>query len=160
VKRWQKLGLAALAMALIVGLIIEAVQGMQVKREDFTATDLSGKQWSLAEHRGKGPILLNFFSTTCSPCAQEFPELVKLQQEYRSQGLQVVLIAREDAASLRTIPALAEAPMTLLTDSGHVFDRYGINAIPHTIFFDRSGQVATEIQGYDSSALAALEKQL
>lgn len=33
-------------------------------RPNFTATDLDGRSWSLAELRGRQPVIVSFFSLT------------------------------------------------------------------------------------------------
>jgi thiol-disulfide isomerase/thioredoxin len=50
---------------------------------------IDGRDFHLADYKGK-VVLLNFWATWCPPCRQEIPELIKLQREYRSQGLQIV----------------------------------------------------------------------
>lgn len=41
-------------------------------------------------------LVLNLWATWCKPCLQEFPELLKLQREYRTKGLEVVFISIDD----------------------------------------------------------------
>jgi thiol-disulfide isomerase/thioredoxin len=41
-------------------------------------------------------LVLNFWATWCKPCIEEFPHLVKLQQQYASRGLNVVFISVDD----------------------------------------------------------------
>src|SRR5271167_4426157 len=55
----------------------------------FTLVDLSGKKVSLADYKGKA-VLLNFWATWCGPCKIEIPWLVKLRDQYKSQGFEVL----------------------------------------------------------------------
>jgi peroxiredoxin len=61
----------------------------------FTLADLSGHKIDLAAYRGKA-VLLNFWATWCAPCREETPEFIRLQNEYRSQGLRVIGISLDD----------------------------------------------------------------
>jgi hypothetical protein len=70
------------------------------------------------------------------------------------------MVTQEDAAILRPFPHITQAPVTVLTGAGHVFNLYGIKAIPYTIFFNAQGEVAAEIEGFNEAALDALEKHL
>ncbi len=70
------------------------------------------------------------------------------------------MLARETAEELKAIPLLATAPVTILPDAGAVFDSYGVHAIPHTVFLDRSGNTAERIEGYSANALDGVEKRL
>jgi hypothetical protein len=58
-----------LVVVLLVGavLIWDMLSGAGVgsdTRPAFSGTTLQGEPWSLAEHRGKRPVLVSFFSTT------------------------------------------------------------------------------------------------
>ncbi len=85
---------------------------------------------------------------------------MELQQKYGHRGLKVVLLARESADEIKAMPFLATAPVPILADAGAVFDSYGVNAIPHTVFLDRDGNTAERIEGYADKALDGIEKQL
>lgn len=40
--------------------------------------------------------LVHLWATWCQPCRQEFPELVKIHDEYASKGLAVILVSADD----------------------------------------------------------------
>lgn len=50
---------------------------------------IDGHVFNLSDYKGK-VVLLNFWARWCPPCRQEIPELIKLQREYRRQGLQII----------------------------------------------------------------------
>src|SRR2546423_6759601 len=50
---------------------------------------IDGRVLHLQDYKGK-VVLLNFWATWCPPCRQEIPELIKIQRQYRSRGLQIV----------------------------------------------------------------------
>lgn len=62
---------------------------------DFSLTDLSGRKLDLVSFRGK-VVLLNFWATWCGPCRTEIPLFIRLQNEYRNRGLQIVGISLDD----------------------------------------------------------------
>jgi len=162
----MKLGLLIAAACLAVGVVYEAIRGIgnaatpASAGSDFTAADLHNKDWTLAAHRGKGPLILSFFATWCGPCAMERPELYQLQRKYADRGLQVVLLTKESADVVRAFPELASGPLTILTDAEPVFQLYGVNPIPHTVFFDERGQIVEDIEGYSPEVLAKVERRL
>jgi len=53
---------------------------------------LDGNWMDLKSYRGK-VLLINFWATWCPPCRDEMPELIKLQEEFASQGFTIVGIA-------------------------------------------------------------------
>src|SRR6185503_1294920 len=42
---------------------------------------------SLLKRDGSKPLLVNYWATWCDPCRDEFPELVKIDTDYRPKGL-------------------------------------------------------------------------
>jgi glutathione peroxidase-family protein len=56
---------------------------------------VSGSPIKLSNYAGK-VLLVNLWATWCGPCRQETPELVKLNKEFRSQGLEVVGLSTEN----------------------------------------------------------------
>jgi len=59
------------------------------KAPELRLTDQHGRQLRLSALRGK-VVLLNFWATWCPPCRAEAPELIRLQREYGTRGLQVI----------------------------------------------------------------------
>ena len=56
---------------------------------DLRLRDINGRALRLSDYRGK-VVLLNFWATWCPPCRKEVPDLIKLQRDYRKQGLRVI----------------------------------------------------------------------
>ena len=48
--------------------------------------DSAGLKKLITANKGK-PVLINFWATWCGPCHSEFPDLVKIDSEYRKKGL-------------------------------------------------------------------------
>ena len=48
------------------------------------------------------PIVINFWATWCGPCQVEFPDLVKIEAEYRAQGLDFALVSVDSLGLVRT----------------------------------------------------------
>jgi thiol-disulfide isomerase/thioredoxin len=63
-------------------------------------TGLDGSVHRPEQWRGK-LLLINFWATWCAPCLAEIPELVKLQSQYGSQGLQIVGPAMDDVDAVK-----------------------------------------------------------
>ena len=48
------------------------------------------------------PLLVNFWATYCDPCRDEFPDLVKIDKEYRPHALEFVTVSLDDVADIKT----------------------------------------------------------
>lgn len=109
---------------------------------NFTLPDLSGKQVSFSDFKGK-VIILNFFASWCPPCRQEVPDFVELQKTYGAKGFSVVgiaLVNLEDAAAFADKNGIN---YPVLIDDGKVSNAYGpIRAIPATFVIGKDFKVA------------------
>lgn len=56
--------------------------------------DPEGRVWDFSQKQGR-LVLLDFWGSWCTPCLRAMPELIRLQQAYRRQGLEVIGIACE-----------------------------------------------------------------
>ena len=120
------------------------------------------------------PLLVNFWATWCEPCREEFPDLVKIDADYRARGLQFAGISIDDPAeATKGVPRfLAEthaAQMTQyvlnVTDSEPVINSVDPDwggELPATFLFDKHGQIVFKHKGRinPTELRAAIEKVL
>ena len=121
---------------------------------DFSLESLDGKTTRLSDFRGKA-ILLNFWATWCGPCKIEMPWFVDLQNQYGSQGLQIVGVAMDDA-SKEDIAKFAKdmgVNYPVLIGKEAVGDAYGgVPALPETFLIARDGKIMDKIIGLRGKA--------
>ena len=56
------------------------------------------------------PLLVNFWATFCDPCRDEFPDLVKIDKDYRPQALEFVTVSLDDMSDIKTeVPKFLDA---------------------------------------------------
>lgn len=70
-------------------LVPTVTLGQASRPPQLTLKDIQGRHIRLSDYRGK-VVLVNFWATWCPPCRKEIPDLITLQSEYRSRGLQVI----------------------------------------------------------------------
>jgi thiol-disulfide isomerase/thioredoxin len=98
------------------------------------------------------PLLVNFWATWCDPCREEFPELVKIDQQYRKSGLEFIAVSLDDLADIKTgVPKFlrqmrATMPAYLLNASDpelaiNAVDPQWSGALPATFLYDGEGKV-------------------
>jgi peroxiredoxin len=123
----------------------ELVADDQKRQEaDFTLTDLEGKPWTLKSLQGK-VVLVNFWATWCPPCRKEMPDLDRLYQQFRAQGLVILAISDEDVSKVKPFIAEKGISYTVLLDPGRkVNTLFHVMGIPKTFIYDRSGKLAAE----------------
>lgn len=118
---------------------------------DFTLQSLDGKSMSLSDFRGKA-VLLNFWATWCSPCKIEMPWFVEFQNQYGSQGLQIVGVAMDDSSE-EDIAKFAKdmgVNYPVLLGKEAVGEEYGgVPALPESFFIGRNGRIVDKIIGLE-----------
>jgi len=135
---------------------------------NFTLENLRGQKVSLANYKGKA-VLVNFMATWCAPCKVETPWLIKLRDQYASQGFEVLGISTDDLdkddkkqnaqdkADIAKFVASMHIDYPVLIDGDSISDPYGgIDALPTSFFVDRSGKVIAATVGlHDRDELEA-----
>lgn len=109
------------------------------------------------------PVVVNFWATWCGPCREEFPAIEAKYQEYKSRQLVVLGIdARSDAGPSAAQDFAREMKSTFpiwLDIDGTAEEAFHIQALPTTVFIDRSGVIQDMIVGGPLTA-DSLEKEL
>jgi len=125
---------------------------LQRAQATFTLQDLDGHTWDSTNLRGK-VVLLNFWSTSCPPCRAEMPDLERLYQHFRTQGLVLLAITDDKPAELRRYLAAEKVSFPLLLDSdGKIKEQFLVRGIPKTFLFDRDGRLAGQTLDEPSAA--------
>ena len=114
---------------------------------EFTMADMDGKQVSVADEFAKHKVtVIDFWASWCGPCRQEMPNLVRIYDKYKEQGLGIVGVSLDEDKEQWT-NAVKEMGMawTQLSDlqgwHNSAAQMYGIQAIPFTIIVDKNGRV-------------------
>ena len=123
-----------------------------------TQIDLPGLQ-NLLKREGENPkpLLINFWATWCDPCREEFPDLVKIDTEFKGK-IDFITISLDDLAEIeREVPKFlaqmkAEMPAYLLktpdeTAAISTVSTSWQGALPFTILFNAKGETAYSRMG-------------
>lgn len=121
---------------------------------EFSMEDVNGETYTQEMFADHDLTMINVFTTWCSPCIREIPDLEKLSKEMEDQGVQVVGIVLDvagnaDEETIEKAKLLAEktgaAYPFLIPDAGYLNGRLaGISAVPETFFVDKEGNIVGE----------------
>jgi thiol-disulfide isomerase/thioredoxin len=119
----------------------------RVAAPSLALTDLSGKQWNLADLRGK-VVVLNFWASWCSPCVEELPILGKLANESRDQLVVLGVNYKEPSWTVDkfTRDHAFRYPV-LLDKTGEQFKRWTSGVMPTTVLIGRDGKPRWRVTG-------------
>lgn len=114
-------------------------------RPNFTLTDIESRTRSITEWDGKA-LLVNFWATWCPPCRKEIPLLMELQNQYGTDGLQVIGIAIDDLRAVKDYAADMGINYPTLVgeeDAIKVANDFGIDlyGLPFSVLTDRHGRI-------------------
>ncbi len=99
---------------------------------------------------GKSLAVMDLWSTTCGPCKQNFPHLVKMHERFGNKGLAVISLSLDppdepDAiASAETFLRQQHAAFTnwrLSEDPAIAYETWDFSAIPAVILFKPDGTI-------------------
>ncbi len=114
----------------------------------FTLSDLSGKNHSLLDYKGR-IVILDFWATWCPPCRAEIPMLIELYNKYREKGIEIIGIGIDKKETLKKFKKEMSINYTVLVDEkGTVAKMYGVRGIPTTYILDRKGRIVERHVGF------------
>lgn len=114
--------------------------------------DLADKSVNIGD-LGKGKIvILNFWASWCEPCAEEFPSMLKLLNEFRSD---IVILAVSNDSSKGDIETFSKAFTLYGVDGMHLlWDKdlkaakaFQVGKLPESYIFGRDGKLLRKIVG-------------
>ncbi|MDQ7082775.1 MAG: TlpA disulfide reductase family protein [Aquificota bacterium] len=140
------LGILLVALLLYLGLFTNSHQvpgGLGVGKEapDFRLKDLSGKEVSLSDFRGK-VVLVNFWATWCPPCKEEIPIFQRVYKKYRDKGFEILAISSDSSPDpVKKFVKEYGLGFIVLYDDGSVAQKYGIQGLPTSFLINREGKI-------------------
>ena len=161
-RAWSRCFVALGLMAAALGLAHAApLLPARPVASDFHTRSVTGEKLELSALRSRGPVLIDFWATWCSPCLAALPELESLHRRYGSRGLTVIGVSIDgprNYARVRPFAARLGLSFPIVLDhEGRLQESFGVIAIPTSILVDSSGNVALATQGYRPGEGAGLE---
>lgn len=103
------------------------------------------------------PLLVNFWATWCDPCREEFPDLVKIDKDYKGK-IDFITVTLDEPADINTaVPKFltvmkAEMPSYLLVSENESdlitsIAKDWTGGMPFTILYNPNGDIAYFRQG-------------
>ena len=109
---------------------------------DFTYPDVTGKNHSLADYKGK-VVVVDVWATWCMPCKAEIPHLEKLEKEMKGKDVVFISLSidTDQAKWAQFIKEKALGGVQLITyNKGTIVDDYAVDAVPRFMVFSKQGK--------------------
>jgi len=111
-----------------------------------SGTTLEGQPWELSRRKGSW-VVLNFFQSTCVPCKEEHPELVRFAEQQAGlgdDGAELYTIGFSDDSADSVIKFFADngGDWPIIMDPrGEIGVAFAVNKVPETWIISPSGVV-------------------
>ncbi len=128
--------------------------------------DIEGKPFKLSDYSGK-VVVVNLWATWCGPCRVEIPELIKLSNEYKARGVEIIGLTNEDPVEDATLVKdfVAKHQITYRVGWGNREFSLGLmqgnvrDVIPQSFVISGDGRVVAHLTGFNPSTTPERLKQ-
>jgi thiol-disulfide isomerase/thioredoxin len=152
----------ACAIALGCSGLIPAKVLASTKMPSFALESVrDGKRIDSDSFQGKA-LLITFFATWCPHCLQEIPALVKLQEEFGSNGFSVVALSVDQGGSEPVAELVDQQAINypvLMADAETAENFGGVYGIPVSFLVNKSGNVVKRYPGLVPHSVLAKDVQ-
>ncbi len=132
--------------------------------DGITLMTIDGKQVNLDKLLDKGPVVLIFWATWCSPCRHEMPLVEKTYREFKDAGISFAAISLDSKRSVEKVRAFLKGRnLTLpvyLDASGKVARFFKVQAIPTTIIITKQHEIVYRERGWRPGNEILLRKHI
>ena len=146
---------------LFFGILITSINALEIgdTAPTFANPDLNGSFILSKNVIGKGWVILDFFATDCEGCKKEMPELEVLLEDFKDNGLEILVFATDSDGLSIVKPYFIENP----TNTKVVLDRYRIitqkyevSEIPAVFLINPEGKIAFIAVAYSEETVGQI----
>lgn len=124
----------------------------------FVSNDIDGNTVTADMIKGAKLVMVNFWEPWCGPCVGEMPDLEKLYEAYKDQGLLILGVYSSYDMDDEVHAILDDCGTTYpIIHTCADFDKYQTGYVPTTIFTDGRGNVLTDEPYIGSNSYANWE---
>jgi peroxiredoxin len=134
------------------------------RRPELQLPDLEGRTVDLGQYRGR-VVLVNFWASWCTPCVEEMPGILRLEEAMRDHPFAVIGVnVGEARLRVRTATHRLGLDFPVLLDRDQAaFRAWGAEVLPTSYVLDVDGRIRYIAQGpldWDDAAIVAKLKAL
>jgi peroxiredoxin len=131
---------------------------------DFEVNDINGNSIKLSELLKKGSVFIQFWALWCVPCKEEMKLMNELYGKYKDSGFVYVAMNQDSPKSSSKVKSFIESKgydfITLLDGDMSVFEKFGGQNLPFSVFIDKQGNIIKTYTGYILGDDAKLEQDV
>jgi peroxiredoxin len=155
--------LAVLAIGVGAYLTFQSVAGVE-QAPSVAYTLLDGTKANTEQLRGK-VVLVNFWSTSCTTCVREMPQIAATHEKYKTRGYETLAVAMSYDPPFHVVnfTESRKLPFRVAIDNtGEIAQSFGqVQLTPTSLLINKRGQIVKRFVGKpDFAALHTLVEKL
>jgi len=129
---------------------------------DFELPLLAGGTMSLAAHKGKDVVVLDFWASWCGPCTHALPIIARVTGRLKDKGVAFYAVnLRETPQAVRNwIDKMNIDCNVALDETGQVGNLYRVEGIPQTVIIGTDGVISNVHVGLAPNLEKTLQEEL
>jgi cytochrome c biogenesis protein CcmG, thiol:disulfide interchange protein DsbE len=156
--------LKKLIFAILLFIILSPVISYSQYYNEIEKDDLNGNQITLSKLLEKGPVMISFWATWCSPCKEEMKKMQPIYEKYKDQGFTYLAISQDNQKSISKVKSFINAnkytfPVILDLDKKIFMDYSGVG-IPYSLIIDKNKKIIAKHLGYITGDEVKIEKEI
>ena len=114
---------------------------------------MDGKTVNMAELGFKGPVVISFWATWCSPCKRELNTINDLYTDWQAEtGVNLVAVTIDDTKTMSQVPVYVDGKgweyLVVYDPNGDFKRAMGVNNVPHTFLVNTDGIIVYSHNNY------------
>lgn len=151
-------------IVIILFLLILPLKSFSQSYNDFTLPDLDGNDVSLSKLLEKGPVMISFWATWCSPCKEEMKKLQPIYEKYKAQGFTYLAVNQDNQKSISKVKSFINAngytfPVVLDPDK-NIFEAFSGIGMPYSLIISQNKNIFAKHLGYVTGDEVKIEKEI
>ncbi len=115
--------------------------------------DMDGNSVNTADLGFKGPVIISFWATWCSPCKRELNTIHELYTDWQEEtGVNLVAVSIDDTKTMNSVAVYVDGKgweyLVLMDPNGDFKRAMGVNNVPHTFLVDTDGKIVYSHNNY------------
>lgn len=117
------------------------------KAPDFKLKDITGKEVKLSDYKGK-VVIIDFWATWCAPCRKGIPDLIELQNEYKTDVVVLGITLDNKTNTAQDVSPFVTTMKinypVIWADDNVIKDYGNIQSIPTSFVVDKKGTIVSK----------------
>ena len=150
--------------AILLFIVLSPVVSYSQFYNEIEKEDLNGNEIILSKLLEKGPVMISFWATWCSPCKEEMKKMQPLYEKYKDQGFTYLAISQDNQKSVSKVKSFINAnkytfPVIFDLDK-KIFENYSGVGIPYSLIIDQNKNIVAKHLGYITGDEVKIEKEI